>query len=45
MINDYHKNWKLTRVDSANRIEWRKRLRKNMGAVKPTLNGTGMLNE
>ena len=32
-INDDRKNWKLTRVDPANRIEWRKSLRTNMGAV------------
>ena len=40
MINDDDKNWKMTRVDPANRIEWRKKLRTNMGAVCPTLSGT-----
>ena len=44
-INDDLKNWKLTRVDPANRIEWRKKLRTNMGAVRPTLRGTSTLNE
>ena len=44
-INNDHKIWKLLRVDPANRIEWRKKLRINMGAVWPTLSGTGTLKE
>ena len=36
-INDDRKNWKLTRVDPVNRIEWRKKLRTNVGAARPTL--------
>ena len=39
-INNDFKICKLTRVDPANRIEWRKKLRTNMGAVRPTLSGT-----
>ena len=31
--NDDHKNWKLTREDLANNIEWGKKLRRNVGAV------------
>ena len=38
-INDDLKNGKLTRKDPANRIEQRKKIRTNMGAVRPTLNG------
>lgn len=45
MINHDLKNWRLTRIDPANRIEWRKKLRTNMGAMRPTLSGTGMLSE
>ena len=44
-INDDCKNWKLTWADPANRIEWRKKLRTNMGAVRPTPSGTSTLNE
>ena len=36
---------KLSRADPANRIEWRKKLRTNIGAVQPTLSGTDTLNE
>ena len=42
MISD---NWKLSRADPANRMEWRKKLGTNIGAVRPTLSGTDMLNE
>ena len=38
-------NWKLTRVDPANRIESRKKLRTDMGVMRPTLSGTNMLND
>ena len=48
-MNNDLKNWKLTRVDPANRIEWnselRKKLRTNVGAVQYTLSETSMLNE
>ena len=44
-INDDLKNYKLTRVDPANKIEWRKKLRTNMGTVRPTLSGTNTLNK
>ena len=44
-INDDCKNWKLTREDPANNIEWRKKLRTNMRAVRPTLSGTSTLNK
>lgn len=45
IINDDLKNRKLTRVDPANRIESRKKLRTNMGAARPIQSGTSMLNE
>ena len=32
-INDDWKNWKLTRVDPAKRIEWRKKLKTDIGAL------------
>ena len=48
-MNNDLKNWKLARVDPANKIEWnlelRKKLRTNVGAVQYTLSGTSMLNE
>ena len=44
-INDDRKNGKLIRVDPANRIEWREKLRTNMGAVRPTLNETSSLSQ
>ena len=44
-INNDRKYWKLTRVDPASRIEWRKKLRTNMGAVRPTLSRTSTLNK
>ena len=40
MINDDLRRWKLSRIDPANRIEWRKKLRTNIGAVRPALSGT-----
>ena len=45
MINNDRKNWKLTWIDPANRIEWRKKLGTNMGDIQPTLSGTSMLNK
>ena len=44
-INNDLRRWKLSRADPANRMEWRKKLRTNIGAVRPTLSGTDMLNE
>ena len=35
----------LSRADPTNRMEWRKKLRTNIGAVRPTLSGTDTLNE
>ena len=32
-------------TDPANRMEWRKKLGTNIGAVRPTLSGTDTLNE
>ena len=45
MINDDCKNWKLTRADAEDRIEWRKKLGTNIGAVRSTLSGTSTLDE
>ena len=45
MINNDLRHWKLSRADPANRMEWRKKLRTNIGAVQPTLSGTDTLNE
>ena len=36
-INNDLRHWKLSRADPANRMEWRKKLRTNIGAVRPTL--------
>ena len=44
-INNDLRHWKLSRADPANRMEWRKKLRTNTGAVRPTLSGTDTLNE
>ena len=44
-INNDLRHWKLSRADPANRMEWRKKLRTNIGAVRPTLSGTDTLNE
>ena len=44
-INNDLRHWKLSRADPANRMEWRKKLRTNIGAVQPTLSGTDTLNE
>ena len=44
-INNYLRHWKLSRADPANRMEWRKKLRTNIGAMQPTLSGTDTLNE
>ena len=44
-INNDLRRWKLLRADPANRMEWRKKLRTNIGAVRPTLSGTDTLNE
>ena len=44
MINNL-RHWKLSRADPANRMEWRKKLRTNIGAVQPTLSGTDTLNK
>ena len=44
-MNDDHKSCKLTRVDPANRIEWKKKLKVNQGAMQPTLSGTSTLNK
>ena len=44
-INNDLRHWKLSREDPANRMEWRKKLRTNIGAVRPTLSGTDTLNE
>ena len=44
-INNDLRHWKLSRADPANRIEWRKKLRTNIGAVRPILGGTDTLNE
>ena len=45
----YDQQWsqtlKLSRAGPANRMEWRKKLRRNIGAVRPTLSGTDTLNE
>ena len=32
-------------IQSSNRMEWRKKLGTNIGAVRPTLSGTDTLNE
>ena len=44
-INNDFRLWKLSRADPANRMELRKKLRTNIGAVRPTLSGTDTLNE
>ena len=44
-INNDLRHWKLSRADPTNRMEWRKKLRTNIGAVRPTLSGTDTLNE
>ena len=44
-FNNDLRHWKLSRADPANRMEWRKKLRTNIGAVRPTLSGTDTLNE
>ena len=44
-INNDLRHRKLSRADPANRMEWRKKLRTNIGAVRPTLSGTDTLNE
>ena len=44
-INNDLRHCKLSRADPANRMEWRKKLRINIGAVQPTLSGTDTLNE
>ena len=44
-INNDLRHCKLSRADPANRMEWRKKLRTNIGAVRPTLSGTDTLNE
>ena len=44
-INNDLRHWKLSSADPANRMEWRKKLRTNIGAVQPTLSGTDTLNE
>ena len=44
-INNDLRHWKLSRADPAKRMEWRKKLRTNIGAVQPTLSGTDTLNE
>ena len=44
-INNDLRHWKLSRADPANRMEWRKKLRTNIGTVRPTLSGTDTLNE
>ena len=44
-INNDRKNWKLLRVDPMNWIEWTKKLRINMGTLRPTLSGTSTLNK
>ena len=44
-INKNTTTLKLSRADPANRMEWRKKLRTNIGAVRPTLSGTDTLNE
>ena len=36
-INNDLRHWKLSRADPAYRIEWRKKLRTNIGAVQPVL--------
>ena len=35
-INNDLRHWKLSRADPANRMEWRKKLKTNIGAVRPT---------
>ena len=44
-INNDLRHWKLSRADPANKIEWRKELRTKIGAVRPILSRTDMLNE
>ena len=44
IINDL-RHWKLSRADPANRIDLRKKLGTNIGAVQPILSGTDTLNE
>ena len=44
-INNDLRHWKLSRADAANRMEWRKKFRTNIGAVRPTLSGTDTLNK
>ena len=44
-INNDLRHWKLSRTDPANRMEWRKKLRTNIGAVLPTLSGTDTLSK
>ena len=44
-INNDLRHWKLYRADPANRIEWRKKLRTNIGPVRPILSGTDTLNK
>ena len=44
-INNDLRHWKLSRAYPANRMEWRKKLRTNIGAVRPTLSGSDTLNE
>ena len=44
-INNDLRHWKLSRADPAYRIEWRKKLRTNIGDVRPILSGTDTLNE
>ena len=35
-INNDLRHWKLSRANPANRMEWRKKLGTNIGAVRPT---------
>ena len=44
-INNDLRHWKLSMANPANRMEWRKKLGTNIGAVQPTLSGTDTLNE
>ena len=44
-INNDLRHWKLSRADPAYRIEWRNKLRTNIGDVQPILSGTDTLNE
>ena len=44
-INNDLRHCKLSRADPANRMEWRKKLGTNIGAVQPTLSGTDTSNK